>query len=494
MQPIDFFPPALARRFSRVATTAVMTVVLSACAVGPDYVVPAQDVGMAFAEHAMPGWSVAQPADHLPRDGWWQAYDDAILNGLLTQLSTGNQTVAEAEANYRAATATLRQARAAYLPTVTATADRKRAGSTTLSGDTNQLRADLSWELDIWGGVRCGVEAGDVAVLSSAALVANARLSQQSSLAQSYFQLRISDEQQHLLRQILQTYERSLTLTRNRYEAGLVQRQEVTLAETMLENARALLLAAQQRRILFEHAIAQLLGLPPSRFSLASVAFVQEVPQIPVGLPSELLQRRPDVASAERLAAQANANIGVKQAAWFPSLRLNANGGWSSASLGDLISVPARTWSLGAALAQTIFDGGLRTAAIEQSRAQYDAQAARYRQTVLTALREVEDQMTTLRIQTENQEVRLRALTSARESLQLIRNRYTEGLISYLDVVQIENQALSAEQEALNVVEARLLASVQLIAALGGGWDVNQLHASAVTPAQAEQINPPAPL
>jgi len=464
-------------RFALAATTMAVALALSACAVGPDYTVPEQDLGVAFQEQSMPGWTVAQTADHLPREAWWTLYDDAILDDLMEQLGVGNQTVVQAEANYRAAMASLRQARAAYFPTVSATAGRTRSRTAAGTADINRLQGDLSWEVDIWGRVRRSVEANDAAALSSAAIVANTRLSQQSTLAQTYFQLRIADERQALLRRTLDTYERSLTLTRNRYEAGLVQRLETTLAENQLETARASLLESQQQRMLLENAIAQLLGLPPSRFELPRVAYQQNVPHIPVGMPSELLQRRPDVASAERQVASANATIGVQQAAWFPSLTLSASGGWNSPSLGDLISIPARTWSLGASLAQAVFDGGARSAAIERARAEFDAQAANYRQTVLIALREVEDEMTTSRVQAENQEVRLRALASAREALRLTRNQYDEGLISYLDVVQTENSALNAEQQALVVAEARLVSSVKLIAALGGGWDVTQLDA-----------------
>ena len=488
--PLRRSPSSL--RLRRVALAIALAGALTACAVGPDYSVPEQDLGEAFKAQSMPGWSPALPADHLPRDGWWGLFTDPVLDDLMARLNTGNQTVVQAEANYRAAMPTLRQARAAYFPTASASAGRSRQGNGQGTGNTNQLQGNLSWELDVWGRVRRSVEANDAFALASAALVASTRLSQQSTLAQSYFQLRIADEQQNLLRQTLETYERSLTLTRNRYDAGLVQRLEVTLAETQLENARASLLNAQQQRILLENGIAQLLGLPPSRFALPPVAFTQAVPDIPVGLPSELLQRRPDVAAAERQAASANASIGVQQAAWFPSLTLSASGGWNSASLGDLISVPARVWSLGASLAQAVFDGGARTAAIERARADYDAQAANYRQTVLVALREVEDQMTTLRVQTDNQAVRLRALASAREALRLTRNRYDEGLINYLDVVQTENQALSAEQQALAVVESRLVASVQLIAALGGGWDASQLPSSMAAGADSE-AQPPAP-
>lgn len=468
---------------------------LSACAVGPDYVRPAQDTGETYKAAAMPGWTPATPADHLPRGPWWEIYGDATLNDLMRQLDLGNQTVAQAEANYRAAIATLRNTRAGLFPTVDLSANATRAGNgrsssggsfqgtefSGNSGPTNQytFQGTVSWEADIWGRVRRAVEADSAAAVGTLATLASTRLSQQSVLAQTYFQLRIADELKVLFERTLQAFERSLRLTRNRYEAGLAPRLDVAVAQTQLESGRASLLEITQQRTLLENALALLIGQPPSRFSLPQTAFIQNVPDIPVALPATLVERRPDVAAAERQAAAANARIGVAQAAWFPTLTLSASGGWRSSDFAEWITAPARFWTLGPQLAANLFDAGARRAQVEQARAQYDAQAAAYRQTVLTALREVEDFMATLSVQTRAQVVRLRALESARLSLRLTRNQYDEGLISYLDVATLETNALAAERDALNVVQARLVASVQLIAALGGGWDTSQVGGSA---------------
>lgn len=489
-----FLPsPSMPRfRVCRLACAIMLATLLSACAVGPDYVRPSQDLGETYKAAAMPGWNAAQPGDHLPRGPWWEIYDDAILNDLMRQLDLGNQNVAQAEANYRAAIATLRNTRADLFPNVGLTGSATRSGngrssSSSVSGTgegfsgsngpSNQytFQGTVSWEADIWGRVRRGVEADSAAAVGTAATLASTRLSQQSVLAQTYFQLRITDELRVLFERTVASFERSLRLTRNRYDAGLAPRVDVAVAQTQLENGRASLLEISQQRTLLENAMALLIGQPPSRFSLPQTAFVQNVPNIPVELPATLVERRPDVAAAERQAAAANARIGVAQAAWFPALTLSASGGWRSSDFAEWITAPARFWTLGPQLAATIFDAGARRAQVDQARAQYDAQAAAYRQTVLTALREVEDYMATLSVQSRNQVVRLRALESARLSLRLTRNQYDEGLISYLDVANLETNALAAERDALNVVQSRLVASVQLIAALGGGWDIRSM-------------------
>jgi len=486
------FPVCLpALRPLRLASLLLSASVLSACAVGPDYVRPQQDVGEAFKAQTLPGWSVAQPADHLLRGPWWTLYGDPVLSDLMMQLEAGNQTVAQAEANYRAAIATLRNTRSGLFPTVGVNSGVTRSGSgrssTTFSdgeaftragssaNTQYSLQGTVSWEVDLWGRVRRAVQADEADALSSAGTLASTRLSQQSTLAQTYFQLRITDELDRLFERTVATFERSLRLTRNRYEAGLSPRVDVAVAQTQLDNARATLLDLTQQRALLENALALLIGQPPARFSLSPVAFEAQVPDIPVGLPSTLLERRPDVAAAERTVQAANARIGVAQAAWFPTLTLSAGGGWRSTDFAEWLSVPARFWTLGPQLAATLFDAGARRAQVEQARANYDSQAAAYRQTVLVALREVEDAMTTLSVQSDTQVLRLQALESARLSLRLTRNQFDEGLISYLDVATLENNALAAERDALNVVQSRLLASVQLIAALGGGWQTAQI-------------------
>jgi NodT family efflux transporter outer membrane factor (OMF) lipoprotein len=339
--------------------------------------------------------------------------------------------------------------------------------------------------------VRRSVEASRAGSQASAADLAAARLSAQSTMAQDYFQLRVLDEQKRLLQETVATNERSLQLTVNRYNAGVAGKADVAVAQTQLENTRAQLVDLEWQRGQFEHAIAVLLGDAPSAFSLPEQKFTQQVPAIPVGLPSELLQRRPDVAGAERRTAQANAQIGVATAAWFPSLTLSADGGFSSGQFAQWLTAPARFWSIGPALAQTLFDGGLRSSQIESARAAYDSQAAAYRQVSLGALREVEDYMIQLRVLDREQTVQRRALEAARESLALTRNQYKQGLVDYLSVAVLENTALTAERSAITLIGNRLTASVQLIAALGGGWDGDVNPAAPAAP-QANNSEPPA--
>jgi len=474
-RPPSFFLPARAPRW---LAAALLGALLSACAVGPDYQRPEIDVGQAYKEGQgqVPGWKPAQPRDAAERGAWWQAYGDGVLDGLMSQLNVANQTIAQAEANYRQAQALVRGARAGFFPTVGASAGVTRSGggsSATAAGVGNQynLSGSVSWEADLWGRVRREVEASRAEAQASLADLGAARLSAQASLAQNYFQLRVLDEQKRLLESTVAAYERSLQLTENRYQAGVAGKSDVAVALAQLEGARAQRVDLEWQRGQFEHAIAVLVGQAPSRFALAPQPFEQPLPQIPVGLPSQLLERRPDVASAERRTAAANAQIGVAQSAWFPDLVLSADGGFRSGEFAQWLTAPARFWSLGPALALTLFDGGARRAQLEQARAAYDAQAALYRQTVLGALREVEDYLIQLRVLEQEQVVQRRALEAARESLRLARNQYQAGLIGYLDVAVLETTALNSERNALSLMGSRLTASVQLIAALGGGWE-----------------------
>ncbi|OZI62539.1 efflux transporter outer membrane subunit [Bordetella genomosp. 11] len=471
-------PAALARLFSMMALCGA----LGACAVGPDYVRPAMDVGTQFKEGQddTPGWKPARPNELADRGAWWQVYQDPVLDDLMRRLDAANLDIAQAEANYRQAQALVRGARSAFFPTVGVGAGVTRSGGGTGAssgngtvGNTYSLSGTVSWEADLWGSVRRSVEASQAGAQASAADLAAARLSAQSTLAQDYFQLRVLDEQERLLRETVETNERSLQLTINRYNAGVAAKSDVAVARTQLENTRAQWVDLEWQRGQFEHAIAVLIGEPPSRFSIAAAPFTQKVPAIPVGLPSQLLERRPDVAGAERRTAQANAQIGVAQAAWFPDLTLSADGGFRSGQFAQWLTAPARFWSIGPALAQTLFDGGLRASQVESARAAYDSQAAAYRQVVLGALREVEDTMIQLRVYDREQQVQRRALEAARESLELTRNQYKEGIVDYLSVAVLENTALSSERQAISLMGNRLVASVQLIAALGGGWDGN---------------------
>lgn len=474
---------AVRHRLSRPALRAgalLLCAALSACAVGPDYQRPAVDVGMGYKEgqERVPGWKPAHPRDDVSRGLWWRIYGDDVLDGLMVQLNAANQDVAVAEANYRQAQALVQSSRAGFFPAVGASAGVTRSGagnggsgSGSSVGNQYALTGSVSWELDLWGRLRRDLESSRASAQASAADLAATRLSAQAALAQNYFQLRVLDEQKRLLDATTVAYERSLQLNRNRYDAGVAGKADVAVATAQLENARAQSVDLDWQRGQLEHAIAVLTGQPPSRFALPPRDFAQQLPEIPVGLPSELLERRPDVAAAERRAAAANAQIGVAESAWFPDLVLSADGGFRNGSFANWLSAPARFWSLGPSLAMTLFDGGARQAQVDQARAAYDAQAAAYRQSVLTALREVEDYLVQLRVLAQEQVVQARALEASRESLRLIRNQYEEGLVDYLDVAAIQTTALSSERSALSLIGDRLVASVQLIAALGGGWE-----------------------
>ncbi|WP_454668227.1 efflux transporter outer membrane subunit [Achromobacter kerstersii] len=472
--------------FPRSAATIALCALLGACAVGPDYQRPELDVGASYKEaqgqDQVEGWKRAQPRDDADRGAWWLVYDDATLNGLVDRLNTSNQTIAQAEANYRQALGLVRAARAGFYPTVGASAGMSRAGtgsgngSSSVSNGSNvsnqyTVTGSVSWELDVWGRVRRSTESSEASAAASLADLAATRLSAQAALVQTYLQLRVLDEQKRLLDATVAAYEKSLQLTQNRYAVGVAGQADVAVARTQVESTRAQSIDLDWQRGQYEHAIAVLMGQAPSHFSLPPAVFALQLPQIPVGLPSELLERRPDVAAAERRAAAANAQIGVAEAAWFPSLTLSADGGFRNGQFAELLTAPARFWSLGPALALTIFDGGARAAHVEQARASYDSQAAAYRQAALVGLREVEDYLIQLRVMENEQVVQRRALESARESLRLIQNQYQAGLVDYLSVAVVDATALNSERNALSLLGTRLVASVNLIVALGGGWD-----------------------
>lgn len=478
--------PLVFTRLPRSAITLALCALLGACAVGPDYQRPELDVGASYKEaqgqQQVEGWKPAQPRDEADRGKWWLVYGDDTLNTLVERLDTSNQTIAQAEANYRQALGLVRAARAGFYPTVGASAGASRAGvgngssssSSNGSNVSNQysVTGSVSWEVDMWGRVRRSTESSEASAAASLADLGATRLSAQAALVQTYFQLRVLDEQKRLLDATVAAYERSLKLTQNRYEVGVAGQADVAVARTQVESTRAQSIDLDWQRGQYEHAIAVLMGQAPSQFSVAPAVFTLQLPQIPVGLPSELLERRPDIAAAERRAAAANAQIGVAQAAWFPSLILSADGGFRNGQFADLLTAPARFWSLGPALALTIFDGGARAAQVEQARASYDSQAAAYRQAALVGLREVEDYLIQLRVMEQEQIVQRRALESARESLRLIQNQYQAGLVDYLSVAVVDATALNIERNALSLLGTRLVASVNLIVALGGGWEV----------------------
>lgn len=488
----------------RAGVMLALCAALAACAVGPDYRRPPLEVGTAYKEAAqepiqaeMPGWKPALPRDAADRGQWWRVYGDATLDGLVARLNASNQTIAQAEANYRQALGLARGARAGLFPTVGAGAGLTRTGNGDSSSSSfpaggrvsnlYSLTGNVSWELDLWGRVRRGLESSEASAAASLADLAATRLSAQAALVQAYLQLRVLDEQKRLLDATVAAYEKSLRLTQNRYRAGAAGQSDVAVASTQVESTRAQSIDLDWQRGQYEHAIAVLMGQAPSHFSLPPAAFALQVPRIPPGLPSELLERRPDVAAAERRAAAANAQIGVARAAWFPSLTLSADGGLRNGEFAEWLTAPARFWSLGPALALTLFDGGARQAKVEQASASYDAQAATYRQVALTGLREVEDYLIQLRVMENEQAVQRRALASACESLRLMQNQYQAGLVDYLSVAVVEATALGNERSALSLYGSRLMASVNLIVALGGGWEGLAMPADAVPTAVSAQ-------
>ena len=463
--------------------SALVALTLAGCMVGPDYVRPTAPESATFKEAA--GWKVAQPRDDAPRGPWWEAFDDPDLNGLASQVEVSNQTVAAAAARVREAQAATQATRAQLFPTITgnATALRTSRNTTTTGGQgvTNNYNAslDLGWELDLWGKIRRSIEANDAAAQASAADLAGATLSLQALLAQDYLLLRVQDAEIQLLRDTVAAYERSLLLTQNQYKAGIVARGDVAQAEAQLASTKAQLLDATVQRAQFEHAIAVLVGKPPSDLSIAPRPMNTVFPQIPVSLPSELLERRPDIAAAERRTATANAQIGVAQAAFYPSLSLGATGGVQSSVIGDLLSLPARYWSIGPAIAQTIFDAGLRQAQKAQAIAVWDETVATYRATVLGGFQDVEDNLAALSILEQEAAVQDDAVKAARESVAIATNQYKAGTTSYITVVVLQAAALNNERTALAILGRRLTASVGLIKALGGGWDATKLAQTA---------------
>lgn len=446
---------------------------LAGCAVGPDYQRPDAELTPTFKEAPAEWgqWKPADPQDNAGRGDWWTVFGDAQLDALMSQVQVSNQNIRAAEAQYRQAQAILQQSRSGYFPALGAQAglDRTRAGTGQISsGQSATLSA--AWEIDVWGRVRRQVEGSQANTQASSADLASTLLSTQATLAQTYFLLRIADAQQGLLERTVTDYEKSLQLVRNQYAAGIAQRSDVLQSETQLKTADAQRIDIQITRAQYEHALAVLTGRPPANFALARIDFDEAVPRIPVAVPSQLLERRPDIGAAERRMASANAQIGVAQAAFYPSLSLSATGGLTSSSLDQWLSLPNRIWSIGPQLALTLFDGGLRSGVKAQAVAAYDETVANYRQTVLTAFQEVEDNLAAARLLEEESSVQNDALRSAREALSLVNNRYRAGTAGLLDVLTAQTAAYTAERTALSITGRQFTASVVLIKALGGGW------------------------
>jgi NodT family efflux transporter outer membrane factor (OMF) lipoprotein len=458
---------------------------LAGCMVGPDYRRPEAEVPAAFKEAG--DWKLAQPRDDAKRGRWWEDFGDPQLNALIEQVEISNQNVLAAEARFRQARALVSSSRAALYPALNGSVSITRSRSPTgVIGGTTAGRIltnrsaglDASWEPDVWGRVRRAVESNEANALASAADLAAARLSAQAELASDYFQLRILDAQKQLIEDTVAAFQKSLDLTMNRYDAGVAAKVDVVQAQTQLKSAQADAIDLGVQRAQLEHAIAVLIGKPPAALSLARAPLAVSMPLIPVGLPSELLERRPDIASAERHVAAANAQIGVAKAAYFPSLTLSASGGFRSTDAAQWFTLPSRFWSIGPALAQSIFDAGLRRAQTEQAIAAYDATVAEYRQTVLAGFQEVEDNLAALRILEEEAIVQEDVVRAARESVTLTLNQYKAGTVSFLNVAIVQTTLLNSERTAVGILGRRLVAAATLVKALGGGWSAAELHAA----------------
>lgn len=480
--PVPFQPAVLA-----------LSVFLAGCAVGPVYQQPAVETPAAFKQ-GQGEWIKAVPADTLARGPWWQLFNDPILDQLAERVDVSNQNVAAAVAAYAQARALVAEQRASLFPIVSLDGGASRSGSRGGGGSTSvgsgtgsgagaggvssggarssyQVGIGGSWEPDVWGRLRRGVDSATAGQQASLADLQAAKLSAQGELASNYFNLRQLDAQIALQTDTIAGYQRTLSITQNRYNAGIVARTDVLQAETQYANARAELLGLERQRAVLEHAIAVLVGQAPANFALAArPAWEGVVPDVPLDVPSTLLLRRPDIAAAERRAAQANEQIGIAQSAYYPSLRLSGSAGLGAASIGDLFSASALVWSLGASLAQTVFDAGAIGARVERARGGLEEAAARYRQTVLAAFQDVENQLVASRVLQQQLGLRQQASQSANLVEQQVLNRYLAGQVGYTDVINAQVTAHNARSAVAQALADRQVAAVALIQALGGGW------------------------
>ena len=450
----------------------VLALALAGCAVGPSYQRADVETPVTFKE-GRGEWIRAVPADTLERGPWWALFDDPTLDELASQVEVSNQNVAAAVARYAQARALVAEQRASLFPTVTldSSANRSGGGGNTPSRASYQLGIGASWEPDVWGRLSRTVASARAGEQASLADLQAARLSAQGELAIDYLNLRELDAQSALQEQTIVGFESSFRIARNRYNAGIAARTDVLQAETQLANARADLLGLERQRATLEHAIAVLVGKAPANFALAArPAWQGVVPEVPPDIPSTLLQRRPDIAAAERRAAQANEQIGIAQAAYYPSLRLSGSAGLAAATIGDLFSASALVWSLGASVAQTLFNAGATTARVESARASLDEAAARYRQTVLAAFQQVEDQLVASRILQRQLVLREQSAQAANLVEQQVLNRYKAGQVSFTEVVTAQVTAQNARRAVAQALSDRQVAAVALIQALGGGW------------------------
>jgi NodT family efflux transporter outer membrane factor (OMF) lipoprotein len=483
----------------RLGLTAVVLLLSAGCMVGPDYSTPSVPMTAAYKEDQ--GWKLARPLDQIPRGKWWEIFGDPQLNVLEEQVSEANQNVKVAEARFRQARALIGFFRAGLFPTVTAGASALSVRRSTLSPFSSSgastgtssgggssggsssgastgeflLTGDVSYEIDLWGRIRRSVTSARDEAQATAADLETARLSLQAELAFDYFELRSADAQQRLLNDTVKAFDEALQLTIRRFEGGAAPKSDVAQAQTQLETTQVQATDIAVQRAAFEHAIATLLGKPPADFSLPPAPLDLQPPDIPAGLPSELLERRPDIAAAERRVAEANEQIGIAKAAYFPTVTLNALLGFESSSIRNFGDWQSFLWAVGSSVAQTIFDAGRRRATSEAALANYDATVATYRQATLDAFQQVEDNLAALRILELETQQQARAVISAQESLQLFTNRYKGGVDTYLQVITAQTAALSNERNQVDILRRRMDASVLLVKAVGGGWNVMDL-------------------
>ncbi|MGA9854364.1 MAG: efflux transporter outer membrane subunit [Gammaproteobacteria bacterium] len=476
----------------RLLIAGLPTLVLTACMVGPDYQRPSAPVPAAYKE--LQGWKVSQPQDGVDRGAWWSIYKDPELDTLERQIDISNQNIQAAAAAYLQASALAREARSSLFPSVSlglgatrqASSQGTSVGTTgglgntitrSTSGPQNSfdLSGTASWDLDLWGGIRRSEESAIANAQASAAQLASARLSAQASLATNYFNLRAADQLQQLLDKTVVAYTESLRITQNQYAAGITSRLDVITAQTQLESAQAQAINVGVQRAVYEHAIAVLIGKPPADVSLAPGKLTATVPAVPVSVPSTLLERRPDIATAERQVVAANAQIGVADAAYYPDISLSALLGFVGNPLATLVSTSNRVWSLGAAASENLFNGGETSAAVSAAEAAYDESVANYRQSVLTAFQGVEDQLATVRILEQEAAVQDSAVAAANLAVKISLNQYRAGTVTYTTVVTAQATLLADQQQSLTIQQNRLVASVTLIEDLGGGWTVAQL-------------------
>jgi len=481
-------------RQNRVLAGALVTLLLGGCMVGPEYKKPSAPMTPSYKEAE--GWKLANPSDHLPRGQWWTIFGDPDLNALEAQIEPANQNLRIAEARLREARAQVRFNRAALFPTISANAGASSIrdsgnrpfltpNSSTIPGighgSTGDilLGLDMSYEIDLWGRLRRTVASARREAEATAADLETARLSLQAELAMDYVELRAADAQQQLLDETVRAFEAALKLTTNRFEGGAAPKSDVAQAQTQLDTTRAQATDVAVQRTQFEHAIATLIGKPPAAFSLPARPLTTLPPGVPTGLPSELLERRPDIAAAERRVAEANEQIGIAKAAYYPTVVLNASIGFEGSSFGNLLNASSLFWSVGASITQLIFDGGRRRATSEATRANYDATVAAYRQTTLSAFQQVEDNLAALRILEQEAQQQRRAVESAQLSLQLFTNRYRGGVDNYLQVITAQAVTLANQRTDIDILRRRMDASVLLVKAVGGGWDASALSKAA---------------